>query len=118
MTAKRMLMSIGTAIAASKLAHVASGIRFDDVLGTMGLSRRRSHALENLLFLGAGAAVGAGAALLLAPMSGRETRARLGKEVSRITEAAGDAMRETTESARALLHPSDDGPKNSKRATQ
>jgi len=118
MTAKKVLMSIGTAIAASKLAHVASGIRFEDVLGTMGLSRRRSHALENLLFLGAGAAVGAGAALLLAPMSGRETRARIGKEVSRLSEAAGDAMRETTESARALLHSSEDGPKNSKRATQ
>jgi hypothetical protein len=118
MTAKKMIMSIGTAIAASRLAHMASGFRFDDVLGTVGLSRRRSHVLENLLFLGAGAAVGAGVALLVAPMSGRETRAKIGKEVSKLTEAASDAMRETTESARALLHSSEgDGPKNSKRAT-
>jgi YtxH-like protein len=118
MSAKKMMMSIGTAIAASKLAHIASGVRFDDLLGTMGLSRRRSHILENLLFLGAGAAVGAGAALLLAPTSGRETRARIGKEVSRLSEAASDAVRETTESARALLHTNEEGPKNSKRATQ
>ncbi|HEX6273971.1 MAG TPA: YtxH domain-containing protein [Polyangiaceae bacterium] len=117
MTAKKMLMSIGTAIAASRLAHMASGFRFEDVLGTVGLSRRRSHVLENLLFLGAGAAVGAGVALLVAPMSGRETRARIGKEVSKLTEAASDAMRETTESARALLHSNEEGPKNSKRAT-
>lgn len=118
MTAKKILMSIGTAIAATRVAQMASGIRFDDVLGPMGLARRRSHALDNLLFLGAGAAVGAGAALLLAPLSGRETRARIGREVSKLTEAAGDAMRETTESARALLHTNDEGPKNSKRATQ
>jgi hypothetical protein len=117
MTAKKMLMSIGTAIAASRLAHMASGFRFEDVLGTVGLARRRSHVLENLLFLGAGAAVGAGVALLVAPMSGRETRARIGKEVSKLTEAASDAMRETTESARALLHSTEEGPKNSKRAT-
>jgi hypothetical protein len=114
---KKLIMSIGTAIAASRLAHVASGIRFEDVLGTMGLARRRSHVVDNLLFLGAGVAVGAGAALLLAPMSGRETRARIGKEVSRLSEAASDAMRETTESARALLHTHEDGPKNSKSAT-
>jgi hypothetical protein len=118
MRATKVIMSIGTAIAASKLAQVASGVRFDDVLGTMGLSRRRSHVLENLLFLGAGAAVGAGAALLFAPASGRETRARIGKEVEKLTEAASDAVRDTAESARALLHTNDDGPKNAKRASQ
>ena len=118
MRASKVIMSIGSAIAATKLAQMASSVRLEDVLGTVGLSRRRSHALENLLFLGAGAAVGAGAALLFAPASGRETRARIGKEVSKLSEAASDAVRETTESARALLHGSEDGPKNSKRATQ
>ena len=118
MRATKVIMSIGTALAASKLAHVASGFRFDDILGTMGLSRRRSHVLENLLFLGAGAAVGAGAALLFAPASGRETRARIGKEVDKLTEAASNAVHDTAESARALLHTSEDGPKNAKRASQ
>ena len=116
MRATKVLMSIGTAIAAGKLAQMASGVRMDDVLGTVGLSRRRSHALENLLFLGAGAAVGAGAALLFAPASGRETRQKIGKEVSKLTEAAGTAVHDAAESARALLHTGDDGPKNAKRA--
>lgn len=118
MRATKVVMSIGTAIAASKLAQMASGVRLDDMLGTIGLSRRRSHALDNLLFLGAGAAIGAGAALLLAPASGQETRKRIGREVSKLTEAASDAVRDTAESARALLHTGDDGPKNSKRAAQ
>jgi hypothetical protein len=115
MKATKLLMSIGTAIAAGKLAQIASGVRMDDVLGTVGLSRRRSHILENLLFLGAGAAVGAGAALLFAPASGRETRQLIGKEVSKLTEAAGTAVHDAAESARALLHTGDDGPKNAKR---
>jgi len=118
MKAAKVMMSIGTAVAAGKLAQMASSVRIDDVLGTMGLSRRRSHILENLLFLGAGAAVGAGAALLFAPAPGRVTRARIGKEISKLSEAASDAVRETTESARALIHAGDDGPKNSKRASQ
>jgi hypothetical protein len=118
MKAAKVIMSIGTAVAASKLAHRASSVRMDDILGTMGLSRRRSHVLENLLFLGAGAAVGAGAALLFAPAPGRETRARIGKEISKLSDAAGDAVRETAESARALMHAGEDGPKNSKRASQ
>jgi hypothetical protein len=119
MTASKVIMSIGSAIAATKLAQVASSVSADDLLGRIGLSRRRSHVLENLLFLGAGAAVGAGAALLFAPASGKQTRARIGKEVSRLTEAASDAVAEATDSARALLHVGgDDGPKNSKRATQ
>jgi hypothetical protein len=119
MTATKVIMSIGSAIAATKLAQLASSVSVDDVLGRVGLSRRRSHFLDNLLFLGAGAAVGAGAALLFAPASGKQTRARIGKEVSRLSEAASDAVQEATDSARALLHGgSDDGPKNSKRATQ
>lgn len=118
MRATKVIMSIGTALAAGKLAQLASGVNVDGMLGTMGLARRRSHALENLLFLGAGAAVGASAALLFAPTSGRETRARIGKEVSKLTEAASDAVRDTAEQARALLHTGEDGPKNSKRASQ
>ncbi len=118
MRASKVMMSIGTAIAASKLAQLASGVRADDVLGRVGLARRRTHVWENLLFLGAGAAVGAGAALLFAPMSGRETRQRIGKEVSKLTEAASGAVHDATESARALLRSGDDGPKNSKRAPQ
>src|SRR5690349_23599470 len=48
METKKLLMSLGTAIAASKVAKTVSNIEIEDVLGTLGLSRRRSHFLENL----------------------------------------------------------------------
>jgi hypothetical protein len=96
---KRMLMSLGTAIAASKIAKTISGIELDDVLGTVGLSRRRGHFLENLGLVAAGAIVGAGAAMLFAPSSGRETRRRIGEEASRLGSAAMDAVKEQKDEA-------------------
>ena len=96
---KKVLMSLGTAIAASKIAKTISGIELNDVLGTVGLSRRRSHFLENLGLVAAGAIVGAGAAILFAPSSGRETRRRLGDEASKLGTAAMDAVREQKDEA-------------------
>lgn len=61
MDTKKVLMSLGTAIAASRVARTVSGIELDDVLGTIGLSRRRSYFLENLGLVAVGAIVGAGA---------------------------------------------------------
>jgi YtxH-like protein len=99
METKKLLMSLGTAIAASKIAKTVSGIGLEDVLGSVGLSRRRNHFLENLGLVAAGAIVGAGAAILLAPASGRETRRRLGTEASKLGDAAVDAMREHKDEA-------------------
>jgi len=112
----KILLSLGTAVAAGKLAHMASSLRWDDVLGSMGLARRRSRLFETVLLLGAGAAVGAGAALLLAPGSGHETRARLGKEFSKLSDAATEAISETKEAARTLVHAGNDAPKSAKPA--
>ena len=116
MKAMKILLSLGTAIAAGKLAHMASSLGWADVLGSVGLARRRSRLFESILLVGAGAAVGAGTALLLAPASGHETRARLGKEFSRLGEAATDAIRDTQETARALVHKGNDAPKTAKPA--
>jgi len=99
METKKLLMSLGTAIAASKIAKTVSGIEIEDVLGTVGLSRRRSHFLENLGLVVAGAVVGAGAAILFAPASGTETRRRLGTEASKLGGAAMDAVREQKDEA-------------------
>lgn len=96
---KKLLMSIGTAIAASKMARTISGIELEDVLGTVGLARRRSHALENIALVSIGALIGAGAAMLFAPMAGRETRQRIGEEASRLGQAAKDAIREHKDEA-------------------
>ena len=105
METKTILMSLGTAIAASKLAKSVSNIELEDVLGSLGLSRRRSHFLENLGLVAAGAVVGAGAAILFAPSSGSETRRRLGSEASKLGSAAMDAVREHKDEAlRSLSH--------------
>jgi hypothetical protein len=96
---RKLLMSLGTAIAASKIAKTVSGIELEDVLGTVGLSRRRSHFLENLGLVAAGAVIGAGAAILFAPSSGSDTRKRLGQEASKLGTAALDAVREQKEEA-------------------
>ena len=52
------------------------GFQASDALGWVGLTRRRSPVMAMGIF-GAGMAVGAGAALLFAPMSGNETRRRI-----------------------------------------
>lgn len=105
METRKLLMSIGTAIAASKVAKSVSNLEFEDVLGTLGLSRRRNHVLENLGLVAAGAIVGAGAALLFAPSTGRETRRRLSTEASRLGGVAMDAVREHKDEAlRSLSH--------------
>jgi hypothetical protein len=99
MDTRKLLMSVGTAIAASRIAKSVSGIELDDILGGVGLSRRRSHFLENLGLVAAGAVVGAGAAILLAPGSGRETRRMIGDQASKLGTAAMDAVREQKEEA-------------------
>ena len=99
MDTKKLLMSVGTALAASKIAKSVSGIELDDAIGRIGLSRRRSHALENVGLLAVGAVIGAGAAILFAPSSGRETRRRLSHEASKLGQAAVDTMREQKDEA-------------------
>ena len=103
MDTKKLLMSLGTAIAASNIARSVSGIGIEDVLGTVGLSRRRSHFLENLGLVAAGAVVGAGAAILFAPSSGRETRRLIGDEAARLRQAAMDAVKEQKDEAMKSL---------------
>jgi hypothetical protein len=96
---KKLLMSVGSALAASRIAKAISGIELNDVLGTVGLARRRNYFLENVGLIAAGAVIGAGAAILLAPSSGSETRRRLGSEASKLGSAAMDAVREQKEEA-------------------
>jgi hypothetical protein len=94
MNASKLLLSIGAALATTKVARTVSRLDADDVLGTIGLARRRSTVMQDLAFLGAGAIVGAGVALLLAPNAGTETRAMIGKKIGALGDAATDALRE------------------------
>jgi gas vesicle protein len=59
-----------------------------DALGFVGLERRRSRMWERIALVGAGAAVGAGTALLLAPASGKETRKRIKERAVELAEEA------------------------------
>lgn len=88
--ARNTILSIGAALAATKLASLISGLEFDDVLRPVGLSKRRAHWPKNLACLGAGMALGGVTALLLAPSSGREARQRIVKKA----DALGGAVAE------------------------
>ena len=88
----KFLLSIGSAVLASRIARTIQGVDADTVLGRVGLARNRSHIAENLPHPGAGLMVGAGAALLLAPESGRDTRARIGRKIDELGEAAASAV--------------------------
>ena len=67
MNNKKMLVSLGAAIASSKFVKSFSEISFEDVLSAVGLVRKRNHTIGNVALVGAGAMLGAGLALVLAP---------------------------------------------------
>lgn len=102
MKTKKHLMSLGTAIATSKLVKAISRMDADRMIGRVGLARRRSHFWDNAALLGLGALAGAGVALLLAPTSGKETRQRIGGEVDRLAGIANEKLRGLKEQAPSL----------------
>ncbi len=91
---KKSLLSIGAAIASTKLAQMFASLELDDVLRPVGLSRRHRSWPGNLVFLGAGILVGGVGALLLAPNSGQQTRLRLAKKAGELGEGAVRRARE------------------------
>jgi hypothetical protein len=112
MNTKKYLMSIGTAIATSKLAKAISNMEADDVIHRIGFERRRTHVWEHVAFFGLGALAGAGAALLLAPASGRETRERIGGEVDRLAGMANEKLREVKDHAPSLISKNAESERN------
>jgi len=99
----KLLVSLGSTLAATKLAQSISHLEADDVLGLVGLARRRNYWLENLALVGIGAIAGAGAALLFAPASGTETRERMAYELGKVKEKTVDALRDAKRQAPAML---------------
>jgi hypothetical protein len=68
----------------------------DDVLAALGLQVRPSAlgaVLTSIGLLGIGALLGAGAALLLAPKSGRELRGDLGSRINGATRRINESVR-------------------------
>jgi len=73
-------MALGSAIGVRQLIDSIEGLELNDILSVMGLERRPGAASRILPAIGLitlSAAVGAGAALLLAPSSGAKLRAQL-----------------------------------------
>lgn len=84
------------------------GLGGDDILAALGLERRRSAfdvLLPALGIFAAGAVLGGGVALLLAPKSGRETRQNLKGKASELTHRIGESAGEIAEEVRdAVAH--------------
>jgi hypothetical protein len=80
MNVSKALWTIGSVIGAQQAAKAMHDVEWNDILGVIGLERRPSafsRALPALGLVAVSAAIGAGAALLLAPSSGQELRSRL-----------------------------------------
>jgi gas vesicle protein len=85
---------------------VVRGLSSNDILAALGLERRRS-ALDVLLpavgVFAAGAILGGGIALLLAPKSGRETRRQLKGKASELTHRLGESAGEIAGEVRGAV---------------
>jgi len=76
----KTLVALASSIGTREILKAASGLGLNDALGLVGLERRPSGLSRWLPAIGLvtlSAAVGAGVALLLAPSSGSQLRARL-----------------------------------------
>lgn len=102
MNTTKTLITLGTAIASSRIARSLGRMDAEHMLHRVGYERRGSHVWQQVVFFGLGALAGAGAALLLAPASGRETRERIGGEVDRLAEMANKKLHEIKEQAPSL----------------
>jgi len=83
----------------------------DDVLSALGLQRQRTPfdaALPTTLAFVAGAAAGAGIALLLAPKSGREMRQDISNKATELTKSLSSTASELAEDARSALPMSEE----------
>src|SRR5882757_9487003 len=93
----KALWTLGSLIGAQQVAKIVGNvgsIELNDVLGVIGLERRPSafsRALPALGLVAVSAAVGAGAALLLAPSSGEDLRARLSDGLDDVKNRFDDA---------------------------
>jgi hypothetical protein len=94
MKTMKIIATIGAAMTVVRVIKTVTNLDSDGMLHFVGLERRRSHGWEKLAFFGFGALAGAGAGLLLAPASGRETRAKLGERVDQLATQATEALAE------------------------
>jgi hypothetical protein len=94
-------IALGSIVGARQAGRMMRSIDLNDALGYIGLERRHGPAATfgaTFGLIALGAAVGAGAALLLAPTSGRELRSRVGDRLqdakSKLEHLGGNESRQ------------------------
>jgi hypothetical protein len=97
---QKTFLSALAGITSTGVAHMLTDFGVNDLLRPLGLERRRSSWPQNLACLGAGIVVGGVGALLLAPASGAETRAKVAKRVEELGEAATKQAQELRDQVR------------------
>ena len=93
-------LALGTTIAATAAANALRHLSAEDVLGSLGLTRRHGgfeRALSAVGLVAVGATIGAGVALMLAPSSGQKLRAQ-------ISDRLDDAKESLQEAANSAAH--------------
>lgn len=93
------------ALGARELIKAVQGLSLNDALGAIGLERKPSSLLPAIGLISVSAAVGAGIALLLAPSTGRQLRARLSDGIDDAKHRLSDRISplETTKSRRHAI---------------
>jgi hypothetical protein len=89
MNVLKALGTLGSLVGAQQAAKAVHGFELNDLLGWVGLERRRSTSatiLPAIGFVTLGAAIGAGIALLVAPSSGTDLRRRLSGHVDKLAD--------------------------------
>jgi hypothetical protein len=109
MNFSKALWTIGSLIGAQQAVKVVRGFEADDLLGLFGLQRRRSGLqliLPAIGLVSLGAAVGAGAALLIAPSSGADLRQKLSERVDKLTDKISELQKNHQPSTATPAHES------------
>ena len=95
MSFTKLALAIGSTIGARQAVRAVQHYGVSDLLGSVGLERRRTtmdRLLPALGLVGLGTAIGAGVALLCAPSSGRELRARVSQQLDTAKERARERL--------------------------
>lgn len=90
-------LTLGSIIGAREAVKGLQHVDFNQVLGAVGLERKPAaieRTLPAVAFVALGAAIGAGTALLLAPSSGRELRARISGRIDEAKQQLDERLRE------------------------
>ena len=91
----KLALAIGSTIGARQAVRAVQNYGVSDLLGSVGLERRRT-AMDRLLpalgWIGLGTAIGAGVALMCAPSSGRELRAKVSDKLDYAKERAKERI--------------------------